>query len=288
MGQRTIPETEPVAVQDKVRDVMLITVPGLEYEDALVDPDVPMRDDGAEGRFAKAYIHDEIPWMEVTDEVLDLMRLAVPGIGLDDDPTFADEQIPDDGMEACWAGPVDAAEAAPALEIPVYPVSIPAPAEERAMIAPCAPVAMLAMPEPVPFQEVLDGIVRRVVLEVVDKVLAESVPEPETPFEEILDDVVRDVVSKVVEQVLAEPIPEPEAEPEVMAIPAATVVAALPAPIGLPEKTEEMTVITSEPQEASDASAETPATITGSRTAVRFSFGSQEVHGSGWKVCFSF
>ena len=30
MGQRTIPETEPVAVQDKVRDVMLITVPGLE------------------------------------------------------------------------------------------------------------------------------------------------------------------------------------------------------------------------------------------------------------------
>ena len=151
-----------------------------------------------------------------------------------------------------------------------------------------SPVAMLAMPEPVPFQEVLDGIVRRVVLEVVDKVLAEPVPEPETPFEEILDDVVRDVVSKVVEQVLAEPIPEPEAEPEVMAIPAATVVAALPAPIGLPEKTEEMTVITSEPQEASDASAETPATITGSRTAVRFSFGSQEVHGSGWKVCFSF
>ena len=40
--------------------------------------------------------------------------------------------------------------------------------------------------------------------------------------------------------------------------------------------------------EAFDAPAEEPATITEDRPAVMFSFGSQEVRGSGWRVCFSF
>ena len=101
-GQRALPETEPVAVNDKVRDVMLFTVPGLDYEEDLVDPDVPMRDDGAEGRFAKAYIHDEIPWMDLTNEVRDLMRLAVPSIDVsEEDLSFVDADVPEDGMEAC-------------------------------------------------------------------------------------------------------------------------------------------------------------------------------------------
>ena len=96
---------EPIAVADKVRDVMLFTVPGLkdEEDDPIVAPDVPMRDDGAEGRFAKAYIHDEIPWMDVSNEVRDLMILAVPSIDITaDDLAFADAAIPDDGMEASW------------------------------------------------------------------------------------------------------------------------------------------------------------------------------------------
>ncbi len=85
---------------------MLLTVSVLRNAEieALVEPDILMKDDGYEGRFAKAYIHDEIPWMDLRHEVRDLMILAVPDIVLfQDDLSFEDVEIPADGMEACWA-----------------------------------------------------------------------------------------------------------------------------------------------------------------------------------------
>ena len=291
-GQRALPETEPVAVNDKVRDVMLFTVPGLDYEEDLVDPDVPMRDDGAEGRFAKAYIHDEIPWMDLTNEVRDLMRLAVPSIDVsEEDLSFVDADVPEDGMEACWAVPAaEGADDTIAYSIPEYTTAICAPSEERAMIAAAGEVGLLPMPAPVPFEEILDGVVRDVVSKVVDQVLAEPISEPEPSFEEILDGVVRDVVSKVVDQVLAEPIPQTgeltmnvQAAPEIPMIPAATVMASLPEPIVAEEHAEENhAVVDPEPVEVD------PVESADGMPAVRFSFGSQEVRGSGWRVCFSF
>lgn len=260
-GQRALPETEPVAVNDKVRDVMLFTVPGLDYEEDLVDPDVPMRDDGAEGRFAKAYIHDEIPWMDLTNEVRDLMRLAVPSIDVsEEDLSFVDADVPEDGMEACWAVPAaEEADDTVAYSIPEYTTAICAPSEERAMIAAAGEVGLLPMPAPVPFEEILDGVVR-------------------------------DVVSKVVDQVLAEPIPQTDeltmnvqAAPEIPMIPAATVMASLPEPIVAEEHAEENhAVVDPEPVEVD------PVESADGMPAVRFSFGSQEVRGSGWRVCFSF
>ena len=126
-GQRALPETEPVAVNDKVRDVMLFTVPGLDYEEDL---------------------------------------------------SFVDADVPEDGMEACWAVPAaEGADDTIAYSIPEYTTAICAPSEERAMIAAAGEVGLLPMPAPVPFEEILDGVVRDVVSKVVDQVLAEPIPQ---------------------------------------------------------------------------------------------------------------
>ena len=154
-------------VADKVRDVMLFTVPGLkdEEDDPIVAPDVPMRDDGADRRFVKAFIHDEIPWMEVSNEVRDLMLLAVPSIDVTaDDLLSADEEIPVDGMEAAWFAGTENIGASVTEEVVVEPDAVVQPMEEApsaenvaAIAAPEATlsigapvtVCMLTMPEPI-------------------------------------------------------------------------------------------------------------------------------------------
>ena len=124
-GLRTFHDTEPVAVTDKVRDVMLFTVPGLkdEEDDPIVAPDIPMRDDGAERIFVKAYIHDEIPWMDVSNEVRDLMFLAVPSINVPaEDLMFADAEIPLDDMDGSWFSEAETVtEAVPQQEVRLSP-----------------------------------------------------------------------------------------------------------------------------------------------------------------------
>ena len=217
-GLRTLPnEPAPIAVTDKVRDVMLFTVPGLrdEEDDPIVEPDVPMRDDGAEGRFAKAYLHDEIPWMDLRQEVRDLMFLAVPSIDVPDDEfDFEDAEVPFDGMEACWAetqsqDPVEDPVAVVSYEVPELPTAIP------------APTPMIA------------------------------------------------------------------AAQEVMAISAAPAVKMVPEPLEVPA-IEEINVIPAVQDETIQVESDGSAIVTEDAPAVRFSFGSQEVQRSGWRVCFSF
>ena len=90
---------------------MLFTVPGLidVEEDPIVEPDAVMADDGCAGRFAKAFMKDEVPWMDLRHEVRDLMILAVPALAdICDDLTFEDQEVPYDGLESCWAEPVEA------------------------------------------------------------------------------------------------------------------------------------------------------------------------------------
>lgn len=250
MGLRTLPnQPEPIAVTDKVRDVMLFTVPGLkdEEDDPIVEPDVPMRDDGAEGRFVKAYLHDEIPWMDLRQEVRDLLFLAVPSLDVpEDELVFEDVEIPLDGMEACWAATksqniVDESAVTAFHEVPEFPVAIPAPAVAR-MIAASASVGMLPMPSEVP-EEV--GVVE--------------------PVEEVIT---------------------PAAQ-EVMAISAAPAVQMIQGPTEVPV-VEEFNVIPAVQNEAIEVEFDGYATVTEDKLSVRFSFGSQEVQRSGWKVCFSF
>ena len=167
-GLRTFHDTEPVAVTDKVRDVMLFTVPGLkdEEDDPIVAPDIPMRDDGAERIFVKAYIHDEIPWMDVSNEVRDLMFLAVPSINVPaEDLMFADAEIPLDDMDGSWFSEAETvteavtqqeevpttdadADVQPMVSAPSTAVAIAAPEVRIGIHAP-AEVCMLTMPEPV-------------------------------------------------------------------------------------------------------------------------------------------
>ena len=273
-GLRTFHDTEPVAVTDKVRDVMLFTVPGLkdEEDDPIVAPDIPMRDDGAERIFVKAYIHDEIPWMDVSNEVRDLMFLAVPSINVPaEDLMFADAEIPLDDMDGSWFSEAETvteavtqqeevpttdadADVQPMVSAPSTAVAIAAPEVRIGIHAP-AEVCMLTMPEPV-------------------MALAEPVPSVDTvPVET--------VVCPVTEvEIPVEAEPESTAAPEiqeefVFPEPAETLV-------------DDITVMEPPSAEALDAPAEEPATITEDRPAVMFSFGSQEVRGSGWRVCFSF
>ena len=213
---------EPIAVADKVRDVMLFTVPGLkdEEDDPIVAPDVPMRDDGAEGRFAKAYIHDEIPWMDVSNEVRDLMILAVPSIDITaDDLAFADAAIPDDGMEASWFTVPEHVPESATVEIDETEIEVQTETEE-------APEAC------------------------VESIVAEAVPE--NPIAAV--------------EKAAPTVPEPEEAPAV----------------------EDITVTNSLPETTFEVAEDAATEITEDTPSVVFSFGTQEFHGRGWKVCFSF
>ena len=273
-GLRTFHDTEPVAVTDKVRDVMLFTVPGLkdEEDDPIVAPDIPMRDDGAERIFVKAYIHDEIPWMDVSNEVRDLMFLAVPSINVPaEDLMFADAEIPLDDMDGSWFSEAETvteavpqqeevpttdadADVQPMVSAPSTAVAIAAPEVRIGIHAP-AEVCMLTMPEPV-------------------MALAEPVPSVDTV-----------PVETVVCPVTEVEIPV-EAEPESTAVPEIQEEFVFPEPAET--LVDDITVMEPPSAEALDAPAEEPATITEDRPAVMFSFGSQEVRGSGWRVCFSF
>ena len=273
---------EPIAVADKVRDVMLFTVPGLkdEEDDPIVAPDVPMRDDGAEGRFAKAYIHDEIPWMDVSNEVRDLMILAVPSIDITaDDLAFADTAIPDDGMEASWfAVPEHVPESATVeideteIEVQTEAVASPetvtaaiaAPATTLSIDAPAA-VHMIAMPEPVcALPEAAPVAVEE-----------EEVPGIEVPME------TEEAPEACVESIVAEAVPEN---------PIAAVEEAAPT-VPEPEEApavEDITVTNSLPETTFEVAEDAATEITEDTPSVVFSFGTQEFHGRGWKVCFSF
>lgn len=271
---------------------MLFTVAGLkdEEDDPIVEPDVPMRDDGCEGRFAKAYIHDEIPWMDLRHEVRDLMFLAVPEIAVtDDDVSFQDEFLPDDGMETFWA-----AESEPAVQDPVgsvaavpeFQAAIAAPAESAAMIAAPAAVHMIPMPAEVPDEAESEVGERTLAIPAAAQtamikapVVVPSLPEPivmeedaviaEVPVEEAPVDIAE--AEAVEEAVMAEiPLVVEETLEEVADIPEA-------------EAVGEITMTVPETLES-----EVPAPVMEDVPAVRFSFGSQEIRGSGWRVCFSF
>lgn len=127
---------------------MLFTVSGLVDggDDDFVEPDVPLRDDGCEGRFAKAYIRDEIPWMDLRHEVRDLMILAVPALAdICDDLTFEDQEIPYDGLESCWAEPAEVVPEIKAIASAPAMAAL-APASDVMMVAPPSAVAMICMP----------------------------------------------------------------------------------------------------------------------------------------------
>lgn len=106
-GLRVVEEAPAISVTDRVRDVMVLTVPRLAVDEqfTLVEPDAILPDDGCAKQFAKQFVYDDTLGMQVTNEVHDLMRLAVPSIeGWSDDSSIADcfEEIPEDGLEAEW------------------------------------------------------------------------------------------------------------------------------------------------------------------------------------------
>lgn len=226
---------------------MLFTVPGLrdEGDDAFVEPDVPMRDDGCEGRFARAYIRDEIPWMDLRHEVRDLMTLAVPELAVYEDIDFEDEYMPDDGMEACWAELVPqedaSAEAIPAsagvqmICSPVVQAMLSMPVVAALLGAPAEVPAMLAQPADLGF----------------------VIPEVD------LGAVIEDLASEAETICIAEAVAMDTAVMEAMTV--------------MPQPVDDVVIFDDEPAE-----------ITESVPAVTFSFGPQEVRGSGWRVCFSF
>lgn len=97
---------EPANVTDRVRDVMVLTVPRLAIDELepMVEPDPWMPDDGWAKRFTKDFIYDDVPRMAVSDEVYDLMRLAAPDVAeLGTETVAEDPEIPDDGAGRAWA-----------------------------------------------------------------------------------------------------------------------------------------------------------------------------------------
>lgn len=97
---------EPANVTDRVRDVMVLTVPRLAIDELepMVEPDPWMPDDGWAKRFTKEFIYDDVPRMAVSDEVYDLMRLAVPEVAeLRTETVAEDPEIPEDGAGRAWA-----------------------------------------------------------------------------------------------------------------------------------------------------------------------------------------
>ena len=112
---------ESANVTDRVRDVMVLTVPRLAIDELepMVEPDPWMPDDGCAKRFAKAFIFDDTPRMRVRDEVFDLMCLADPLVAeLSAESVCEDPEIPEDGSEAIWADVLTREEAEVPYEVP--------------------------------------------------------------------------------------------------------------------------------------------------------------------------
>lgn len=100
--------TDAVAVTDRVRDVMVMTVPRLAIDELepLVEPDPFLQDDGSAKLLTKLFIYDEYRRVEISNEILDVMCIAVPSVGafLTEGGFGADvPDVPDDGLEAIWA-----------------------------------------------------------------------------------------------------------------------------------------------------------------------------------------
>ncbi len=163
-GRCALVAKEYIKVEDQVRDVMLLTLPGLKAdgEDISVDPDLLMEDDGMDGVFFEAFIRDEIPRMDLRHEVRDLMILAEPSLAAYEEAGVEDECIPDDSTEIDWSEPgaeevpetadavlaIAPVQAVPAIAPAAAPLAIAA-AESCEALA--APVTMaLPMPEEVP------------------------------------------------------------------------------------------------------------------------------------------
>lgn len=128
-GLRAVSEDAPTHVTDRVRDIMVLTVPRLEIDDqiTLVEPDEEIPDDGCAKAFAKAFIYDDTPSMHVEDEVYDLMRLAVPSLDAWTADGFIEEQIelPLDGLDSEWL----------AVECPILAEEMPLHIPEEALSA---------------------------------------------------------------------------------------------------------------------------------------------------------
>lgn len=150
-------EEVPVAtIADRVRDMMVIAIPRLLIDEqiTLVEPDEFLADDGGAKLFAKQFEYDDTPRMDMTDEVYDLMRLAVPSIGIPVDEMAVSESysdLPEDGLDGAWEIPCQE-EVAETVTIPSMDDGvrlIGAPAEIR-MLSPPGPVPVLAMPASIP------------------------------------------------------------------------------------------------------------------------------------------
>lgn len=149
-GRCAIAAREYIPIEDRVRDVMLLTLPGLraDGEDISVDSDVQMMDDGMDAVFFEAFIRDEIPWMDLRHEVRDLMLVAVPSLTGCEDACIEDCDMPDDGIAIDWSEPAEVPEAACAVPAiaPAPAVLAIAAAAAPAAIAPAAACAALTAP----------------------------------------------------------------------------------------------------------------------------------------------
>ncbi len=177
----TFSQAEAVAVTDPVRDLMVMTVPGLEQDGqaSLVEPDEYMEDDGEAASFVKAFVYDDIETMQVADEVYDLMLLAVPSIGAFEDCPFADAtyvEMPDDGMEATWDDALfDTEEAVPVL-------AIAAPAQAVLLSGPVAIPALGASEVPLICAPEVEACSETVTETIKESATAEPVAEEERPL----------------------------------------------------------------------------------------------------------
>lgn len=123
-----------VDIRDRVRDLMVLVVPRLLRDEleSLVEPDVYLEDDGGARAFAKAFIYDEMPEVDVADDLSSVMLLTVPSLELSvDDRIGCDEDEYDFALEKAWFGP--------GFVVPSFVAALPAPAS----------VSMLPAPEPV-------------------------------------------------------------------------------------------------------------------------------------------
>ena len=181
----TFSQAEAVAVTDSVRDLMVMTVPGLEQDGqvSLVEPDEYMEDDGEAASFAKAFVYDDIEMMQVSDEVYDLMHLAVPSIGAFEDCPFSDAtyvEMPDDGMEATWDDAIFETEETVtvlAIAAPAQTVLLSGPAAIPALGA--SEVPMICAPELAECEATAEETITETITE---SAPAEPVAEEERPL----------------------------------------------------------------------------------------------------------
>lgn len=176
---------------------MVMTVPELARDalESLVEPDVLMRDDGCTDYFAKAFIYDDMPVIEVDDDLGSVMRLTDPTLTGVVDLPFWDAPLPiaDDGLDLAWF--VDAVR----YVVPELPVAIAAPVDVLCIGAPagvpglCAPTETLCILPPVPVPTIAAPCA---VLEDAAEEVPDVVDAISEPVEDIVP-VIADVVATV-------------------------------------------------------------------------------------------